>query len=57
MRRSRFLSCLRQFRSSDMMTLQGLIAPARSLFGDHRPTFVFVVRPFVGVVLFPSPAI
>ena len=57
MRRSRFLSCLHQFRSSDMMTLQGLIAPARSLFGGHRPTFVFVVMPFVGVVLFPSPAI
>ena len=28
----------------------------RSLFGGHRLTFGFVVLPFVGVVLFPSPA-
>ena len=35
-----------------MMKLQGLIATARSLFGGHRPTFGFVVLPFVGVVLF-----
>ena len=40
-----------------MMKLQGLIAIARSLFGGHRPMFGFVVLPFVGVVLFPSPAI
>ena len=40
-----------------MMKLQGLIATARSLFGGHRPTFSFVVLPFVGDVLFPSPAI
>ena len=40
-----------------MMKLQGLIATTRSLFGGHRPTFGFVVLPFVGVVLFPSPVI
>ena len=40
-----------------MMKLQGLIATARSLLGGHRPTFSFIVLPFVGVVLFPSPAI
>ena len=40
-----------------MMKLQGLIATAQSLFGGHRPTFGFVVLPFVGVMLFPSPAI
>ena len=40
-----------------MKKLQGLIATARSFFGGHRPTFGFVVLPFVGVVLFPSPAI
>ena len=40
-----------------MMELQGLLATARSLFGGHRPMFGFVVLPFVGVVLFPSPAI
>ena len=40
-----------------MMKLQGLIAIARTLFGSHRPTFGFVVLPFVGVVLFPSPVI
>ena len=34
------------------MKLQGLIATGRSLFGGHRPTFGFVVLPFVGVVLF-----
>ena len=39
-----------------MMKLQGLIATARSLFGDPKPTFGFVVLPFVGVALFPSPA-
>ena len=39
------------------MKLQGLIATVRSLFGGHRPTFGFIVLPFVGVVLFPSPAI
>ena len=56
-RRSRFPSYLRHRRSSDMMKLQGLIAITRSLFGGYRPTFGFVVLPFVGVVLFPSPAI
>ena len=40
-----------------MMKLQGSIATTRSLFGGHRPTFGFIVLPFVGVVLFPSPAI
>ena len=40
-----------------MIKLQGLIAIAQSLFGGHRLTFGFVVLPFVGVVLFPSPAI
>ena len=40
-----------------MMKLQGLIATARIMFGGHLPTFGFVVLPFVGVVLFPSPAI
>ena len=39
-----------------MMKLQGLITTARSLFGGRRPTFGVVVLPFVGVVLFPSPA-
>ena len=39
------------------MKLQGLIATAQSLFGGHRPTFGFVVLPFLGVVLFPSPTI
>ena len=55
--RSRFPSYLLQRRSSDMMKLQGLIATARNLFGGHRPTFGFVVLPFVRVVLFPSPTI
>ena len=40
-----------------MMKLQGSIATTRSLFGGHRPTFGFVILPFVGVVLFPSLAI
>ena len=53
-RRSGFPFCLRQRRP---MKLQGLSATARSLFGGHRPTFSFVVLPFVGVVLFPSPTI
>ena len=39
-----------------MMKLQGLITTMRSLFGGHRPMFGFVVLPFVGVALFPSPA-
>ena len=39
-----------------MMKLQGLIATMRSLFGGRRLTFGFVVLPFFGVVLFPSPA-
>ena len=54
--RSRFPSYLRQRRSSDMMKLQGLIAIMQSLFGGRRPMFGFVSLPFVGVVLFPSPA-
>ena len=37
-----------------MMTLQGLIATALSLFDDRRLTFGFDVLPFVGVVFFPS---
>ena len=56
-RRSRFPSYLRKRRSSNMMKLQGLITTKRSLFGGHRSTFGFVVLPFVGVVLFSSPAI
>ena len=40
-----------------MLKLQGLISIARSLFGGHRPSFSFVVLPFVGVVLFPTPTI
>ena len=50
-----------------MMKLQGLIVAARSLSGDHRPTFGFDALLFVrvvffsssslvGVLLFPSPA-
>ena len=35
-----------------MTKLWGLTATMRSLFGGHRPTFGFVVLPFVGVVLF-----
>ena len=56
-RLSHFPSYLRQRRSSDMMKLQGLITMVRSLFGGHRPTFGFVVLPFVRAVLFPSYAI
>ena len=56
-RRSCFPSCLCQRQSSNMMKLQDLIAIVRSLFNGRRPTFGFVVLPFVGVVLFPSPAI
>ena len=52
-----FPSRLHQRRSSDMIKLQDLIATARSLLGGHRPMFGFVVLPFVGFVLFPSPAI
>ena len=37
-----------------MIKLQGLIVTSRSLFGGRRPTFGFVVLPFVGVVLFLS---
>ena len=55
--RSHFPSYLHQRRSPDMMKLQGLITTVRSLFGGHRPTFGFVVLPFVGVVLFPNPSI
>ena len=39
-----------------MMKLQGLIATMQSLFGGRRLTFGFDVFPFVGVVLFLSPA-
>ena len=56
-RHSRFPSYLHQRQILDMMKLQGLIATAQSLFGGHRPMFGFVVLPFFGVVLFPSPAI
>ena len=38
------------------MKLQGYVATARSLVGGHKMVFGFVVPPFVGVVLFPSPA-
>ena len=38
-----------------MMKLWGLTATTRSLFGGCRLTFGFVVLPFVGVALFPSP--
>ena len=37
-----------------MMRLQGLIVTARSLSGDHRPTFNFDVMSFIGVLFFPS---
>ena len=40
-----------------MMKLQGLTTTTRSLFGGHKPTFGFVVLPFVRVVLFLSLAI
>ena len=40
-----------------MMELQGLLGTVRSLFGGHRPTFGFIVLPFVRDVLFPSPTI
>ena len=40
-----------------MMKLQGLISTTRSLLSGHKPTFGFVVLPFVGVVLLPSLAI
>ena len=36
------------------MKLQGSIVTARGLSGDCRPTFGFDVRPFVGVLFFPS---
>ena len=39
-----------------MMKLQGLIVTERSPSSDRRLTFGFDVLPFVGVVLFPSPA-
>ena len=39
-----------------MMKLQGLIAAVRSLFGGCRLTFGFNVLPFVGFLLFLSPA-
>ena len=39
-----------------MMKFRGLIATVRSLFGGHMLTFGFIVLPFFGVVLFPSPA-
>ena len=37
------------------MKLQGYVATARSLLGSHKMVFGFVVLPFVGVGLFPSP--
>ena len=39
-----------------MMVHQDLIAVARSLFRCCRPMLGFVILPFVGVTLFPSPA-
>ena len=53
---SQLPSSHRQYQSSYMMKLQGLIVITRGLFGGRRPTFGFVVLPFVGVALFPSPA-
>ena len=38
------------------MKLQGFVATMRSLLGGHKMVFGFVVLPFVGVGLFPSPA-
>ena len=38
------------------MKLQGYVATARSLLGSHKMVFGFVVLPFIGVGLFPSPA-
>ena len=54
---SRFHFYLHQRRSWELMKLQGYVAIARSLLGSHRMVFGFVVLPFVGVGLFPSPAI
>ena len=56
-RRSRFHFYLHQLRSWELMKLQGYVATARSLLDGHRMVFGFVVLPFVGVGLFPSPAI
>ena len=53
---SQILSFLRQCQSSYMMKFKDLIAAERSLFGCYRSTLGFVVLPFVGVALFPSPA-
>ena len=39
------------------MKFQGYIATARSLLGGHKMVFGFVVLPFIGVVLFPSPCL
>ena len=55
--RSRFHFYLRQLRSWELMKLQGYVATARSLLDGHRMVFGFFVLPFVGVGLFPSPAI
>ena len=38
------------------MKLQSYVVTARSLLGGHKMVFGFVVPPFFGVVLFPSPA-
>ena len=53
---SQISSSLQQCRGSYMMKPQGLIVTARSPFGGSRLTFDFVVLPFVGVTLFPSPS-
>ena len=55
--RSNFHFYLRQLRSWELMKLQGDVATARSLLDGHRMEFGFVVLPFVGVGIFPSPAI
>ena len=54
--RSCFNFCLRQRRSWELMKLQGYVATARSLLGSHKMVFGFIVLPFFGVGLFPSPA-
>ena len=40
-----------------MMKLQDSIVMARSLYDGLRPSFGFVVLPFVGVVFFPNPSL
>ena len=40
-----------------MMKLQDLIVTTRSLYDGPRPSFCFVVLPFVGVVFSPNPSL